>query len=127
MKTFEEFKAEYEAKHPEIWNAYHDAINEYNGVYFRDHAEVGDGVSVHLWSDSHAYTIIARTPKTLTLRRCKSIRTDSNGMSDCQDYRFEENENGYVVKAYWSNKNNRFYQNGCSVTPGHYEYFDYSF
>lgn len=108
-------------------HSYHELVDTYHGKYFRDNAVVGDGATLHVGSDSHACTIIARTPKTLTLRRCTAIRTDNNGMSDCQDYRYEENERGQITKVYWSKKLNRFVHGCMSVTADRNEYFDFSF
>ena len=89
--------------------------------------EIGDGVTVHLWSDAHAGTIIRRTGSTLWIRRDRAIRTDSNGMSDCQEYRYEPNEAGTIYTARWSKKYSRFLFGGKSITIGRHEYYDYTF
>ena len=104
-----------------------------------DGVEVGDGVTVHLWTDSHAYTVIARTAKTLTLRRCKAIRMFTpewvvGGFSAIctnqgdQEWAYEEDEYGAIEKAHWSDKKNGFYVNGCCCcSVGRHEYYDYNF
>lgn len=35
-------------------------------------AKVGDGITISLYSDAHAYTIIKRTAKTITIQRDKA-------------------------------------------------------
>lgn len=108
--------------------------------YFRDNAKVGDGVTVNLWSDRHAYTIIKRTPKSLTLRRCKATLAPEfkpefvpGGFcahctnQDDQEYIYEEDENGQIEKAYWSERKHGFYVGGCmSVSAGRHEFYDYN-
>lgn len=103
-----------------------DLVDRYN-EYFRDNAQIGDGATLNLWTDRHAYTIIARTPQTLTLQRCIAKRTDNNGMSECQDYKYEDNPNGGIIKAHWSKKDKVFKHSGMTVTYGRHEYWDYSF
>ena len=106
--------------------------------YFRDEAKVGDGATVCLYTDRTAYTIIKRTPKSLTLRRCKAIRKFTpewipGGFSaictnnNDQEWEYEEDEKGRVVKAYWSDKYCRFRNNSLTVIPGRHEWFDYNF
>ena len=108
--------------------------------YFRDNAEVGDGATLCLWSDREAYTIIKRTPQSLTLRRCKAtlkpdFKPDFVPGGFCgtvinqyeQDYDYEEDENGRIIKAYWSKKLGRFRNGSCTVIPGRREYFDFNF
>lgn len=136
MKTWEDYKATHEDT-----MRYHDMVKSYNGTYFRDAAEVGDGATVHYYSDSDAYTIIKRTAKTLTLRRCKAMLKPEfkpkwipgGFVGHCtnqneQEYDYEEDENGRTVKAYWSETKQGFYVEGCLyVTPGRREYYDYNF
>ena len=89
--------------------------------------EVGDGITIHLWSDAHAATIIRRTKATIWARQDKAIRTDSNGMSDCQSYRYEPDENGSIYECRWSPKRKTFVYLGNSIGVGRHEYYDYSF
>ena len=113
-------------------------IDRYN-EYFRDTAEVGDGATLCLWSDREAYTIIKRTPKSLTLRRCKAtLKPDfkpefipGGFCAHCvnqheQDYDYTENENGHVIKVYWSEKFKRFRQGTMNIIPGRHEFYDYN-
>ena len=52
--------------------------------------KVGDGVTMTLYSDRHACTVIevSASRKTVKVRRDKPTRTDGNGMSDAQEYEY---------------------------------------
>lgn len=89
--------------------------------------KVGDGATLCLYTDCQAYTIIKRTAKSITIPRDNAIRTDDNGMSDCQQYRYERDYNGLVRVARWSEKRGCFMYNGMRIATGRHEYFDYSF
>lgn len=58
--------------------------------------EVGMGCTILLHSDRHACTItkISEDGKMLLVQRDKAIRTDGNGMSECQEYRYERDPDG---------------------------------
>ena len=99
------------------------------GDYFRENAQVGDGVTVHFWTDGHAYTIIRRTAKSLTLRRCKVTR--KNGfLTDCltnenQEWKYDEDYDGHIVQAHWSWKKHCFYVDRENpVLPGRHEFYN---
>ena len=52
--------------------------------------EVGTGVTEMGYSDRHAYEVVeVIDEKHLLVRRCKATRTDNNGMSDSQSYKYE--------------------------------------
>lgn len=135
MMTFQEYREahDYESKVNGMW------IEEAYDLYFKENAKVGDGVTVHLYSDAHAYTIIKRTANTLTLRRCKAtIAKDwkpefiPGGFSAIcvndseQRWQYEEDEDGKIVKANWSKHG--FRVDGCLyVTFGRHEHYDYNF
>ena len=102
---------------------------------------VGDGVTVHYWTDSEAYTVIARTAQSLTLRRDKAV-LDPNFKPEFipggffgtvvnqneQSYTYEQDENGSVVKAYYSKaKRGFFVSKSLRVTKGRHEFYDYNF
>lgn len=93
--------------------------------------DVGDGLSLCPWTDWNAYTVIARkdTPKgfTLTIQQDDAIRTDNNGMSDSQTYRFEKNPHGRIETVKWSTKKNWFTCGRYIVALGRHCYYDYSF
>jgi hypothetical protein len=60
---------------------------------------VGDGATELLWTDRHAYTVIAVADngKSCTVQRDKVTRTDKNGMSECQSYAYEADKTGTTV------------------------------
>lgn len=93
--------------------------------------ELGDGVTISLWTDSHACTVVRRTKNTLWAQRDKAIRTDNNGVSDCQEYIYEPDPNGTVYVCHWSEKHAGFFyggtQQGRMISVGRHEYYDYSF
>ena len=117
LKSFEEF-AEMHDWASDVCKKYH--------LYFKEHAEVGDGATLCLWSDKHAYDIIARTAETLTLQRC-DVRHNPNAQPYTQDWLYESNPNGSIIKAYWSKKRGCFVHTGMVVIPHREEYFDYAF
>lgn len=92
--------------------------------------KVGDGVTIYLWSDSHAATVIKRTKYSITVQQDKAIRTDNNGISEHQEYRYERNPRGEITTYRWSNKYGCFCNSGdqsIKIGNGRYEYYDYSF
>ena len=51
---------------------------------------VGMGATEMCYSDRHAYEVVeVIDDKHVIVRRCKAIRTDDNGMSDCQTYEYQ--------------------------------------
>ena len=105
--------------------------------------EVGDGVTMCLWSDRHAFTVIARTKATLTIQRDKAILDPSfkpeyvpGGFachctnSDEQSYTYERDPNGEIEKCRWSEKRGRW-QTGSDgsicIIRGRHEHYDYNF
>lgn len=104
---------------------------------------VGDGVTMHLWSDAHACTVIARTAKTLTIQRDKAIRDPNfkpewipGGFSaictNCEDqsWTYERDENGEVTRCHWSEKHGRWQASSdgsIKISRGRREYYDYNF
>lgn len=92
---------------------------------------VGDGISLSPYTDWNAYTVIERreTPKgfVLTVQEDEAIRTDNNGISDTQTYRFKRNTNGITRTVKWNSKTNWFTADGDKVALGRHCYYDYSF
>jgi hypothetical protein len=100
--------------------------------------EVGMGVTFFYWSDRSAGTINeVLNEKTIRVLGDNAIRTDSNGMSDAQSYRYERSENyGTPGKGalYTLRKNGRWVKkgqdmkNGQSLGIGYRDaHYDYSF
>lgn len=108
----------------QIWN--HVNVTE-------EHAtpKVGDGATMLLYTDRHAYTItaVAKSGKSFTMRRDTVKRIDANGMSESQDYEFSPNENGSTETVRMSKKGWRVGgMRGNKVLVGvRDEYYDFSF
>ncbi|MGN0768147.1 MAG: hypothetical protein ACI4M8_02215 [Christensenellales bacterium] len=102
--------------------------------------EVGDGVTYHLYSDSHACTIIKRTAKTITIQQDTAILSPDfkpewvvGGFAghctnqDEQTYTYERNPKGQILTARWSDKYGAFMYLGKKITAGRKEFYDYNF
>lgn len=97
--------------------------------------EVGMGATELLWTDRHAYTItsVNATGTVIELQRDRAIRTDTNGMSECQVYTYEPNTNA-SVQTVTLRKNGQWVTKGQSIKNGtkwligfRKEYRDFSF
>lgn len=105
--------------------------------------EVGDGVTIHLYSDAHAGTVIKKTKTTITVQQDKAT-IDPNFKPEfvtggfaghCtnqneQTYTYERDPNGTVTTYRWSKKYNRYQGGGdgsVTVTKGRREFYDYNF
>lgn len=66
----------------------------------RDATEVAVGVggTVVGWTDRHAVTVVdvSKSGHRVTVQYDTAVRTDTNGMSDAQEYRYERNTDGRV-------------------------------
>ena len=66
-------------------------------------ATVGMGATILMHSDRHAATIVDVFTKYgrlhVKVQRDKATRTDSNGMSDSQDYTFERDPQGRIEQV----------------------------
>ena len=136
--------------HDELWGTFwrtygrqqHQKIEELKGQLSKElnrEIEVGAGVTLHLWSDSHACTVISRTATTLTIQRDKAtldpnFKPQRDGFhcinQDDQTYTYEADPNGEIYKCHWSEKMGRF-QHGSDgsmkITRGRREFYDYNF
>ena len=72
---------------------------------------VGEGATILLYSDRHAYDVIAVSEdgNRCTLRRCKAKRTDGLGMSESQSYTYTADENGGTMELVWKQKRGKEY------------------
>lgn len=109
--------------------------------------DVGMGATILMHSDRHACTIVEVTKnkkgeiERICLQRDKAIRTDSNGMSEAQEYKFDvdplgsktwfsKNRKGEWVAVYYSETTRRWKKtiSGRGVFIGkREEYYDYTF
>lgn len=130
--TIDDYKVELEKAHKQTCMSDEiDRIMRPFRIRLHQELRVGDGVTVNLYSDSCAGTIIRRTKCSLWIQRDSAFRTDKNGMSDCQEYRYERNPKGTIYHARWSEKWGCFifggHRDGKPISIGRHEYFDYSF
>jgi hypothetical protein len=101
---------------------------------------VGMGATVLSWTDRHAATIVGVAGDIITVQEDRSFRTDNNGMSESQTYRFmrdpigsrhqfRRTKTGQWQEVTYNSKTKRY-----SKTEGHglrigerEEYRDFSF
>jgi hypothetical protein len=97
--------------------------------------EVGMGATVLHYTDREAGTITYVHPngRALIFQRDKATRTDSNGMSECQSYRYEPDPNGRKL-TFTLRANGRWVLAGQGLHKGtrlhigdRAHYHDYSF
>lgn len=97
--------------------------------------QIGMGVTVLGWTDRYAGTIIEIIRNGFVVQQDKAIRTDSNGMSESQSYRYEPNPDGRIrsfrqvmrgkAKGAWRESSG---SGSTGVLIGHRRaYHDYSF
>lgn len=116
----------------EIEDTWHD--------YCHEAVAVGDGMTVNYWTDRKAYTVIKKTAKTLVLRRCKAVLSPDfkpvfipGGFCGTvinqgeQTYTYEENPDGEIIRAFWSEKDKRYKWQGLYLSYGRHEFYDYNF
>lgn len=74
-----------------------DENKYFNGTY--GNLQIGTLATVYYYSDSHAYEVVeVQDQNHIKIRRLRVIRTDKNGMSDAQGYRYEQDENNSVLE-----------------------------
>lgn len=110
-----------------------------------DTAQVGDGATMHYWSDSQAATIVEvlRNGRQIVVQRDKAVRSNqeddqfaAGGFAghtshpQGQKWDITRDEDGVTFTANWSAKRNGFFiggPKGRPVTAGRYERYDYNF
>ena len=102
--------------------------------------KVGDGITLSYYSDKHAYTIISRTNKTITIQRDKATLNKNfkpeiipGGFAgrcinqEEQTYTYERDKEGRTLTLRWSNKYGEFTCKEARVANGRHEFYDYNF
>jgi hypothetical protein len=109
---------------------YGSVFNHLMGQCAQPIPEIGMGVTLLSWSDRHAATIvdIVRYKNGnidyIVVQDDTAIRTDTNGMSDAQTYRYERNPNGSTQRIKRNRRTGRY----SNILLNHREeYYDYSF
>lgn len=92
---------------------------------------VGAGCTVCFYTDRHAATVIdvSATGYKVTVREDKATRTDTNGMSECQNYEYTPDPEG-AVHVFFRNSKGTYgsRKGGKRLSVGNRShYFDYSF
>jgi hypothetical protein len=116
---------------------------QYNEQYLTPaNIKVGDGVTMHLYSDAHAGTVIKVTKTTVTVQRDKATLNPNfkpefvvGGFAGhCtnqneQTYTYEQNPNVETVVFRWSTKYGSYRNNaqGRKLMKGRHEFYDYNF
>lgn len=135
----------YTAERTAEYNTAADAISALN---------VGDGVSVSVWSDVNAYTIIKKTPTTITLRSDKAELLNRDELNfipggfaahcdnqHVQRYSYEADPEGYEIKITlrrwtdeegnerrkWKRSGIRTFEGGGNAYAGRRAFHDFNF
>lgn len=91
---------------------------------------VGCPATLCYYTDRHAGTVIAvsASGRKITIREDRAVRTDDNGMSECQSYRYEPDDEGRIHVCY-RQRDGRYKSNqGPAVVLGRKRaYHDYGF
>ena len=130
---------EYRGKRIDLIREEERVNKEYQTALNRE-VKVGDGITISLYSDAHAYTIIKRTATTITIQRDKATLKEDfkpeiipmGFAGRCmnnyeQDYDYERDEDGSTKVLHWSEKYGNWITKGGSVSLGRYEFYDYNF
>jgi hypothetical protein len=97
---------------------------------------IGDGITVKLYTDQHAYTLTEIKGNKVIAQRDKAIRLANpifNGMhcinSHDIKYNYEQDPNGETIKIRIKKDNTMHVmsQSGYTIMLGRHEYYDYNF
>lgn len=97
--------------------------------------EVGMGATVLMFSDREPATVVIIAPngKQIGIQRDNAKRTDTNGMSESQDWEFSPNPTA-AIEYYTLRKNGQWIKEGNSMKNGEVillghrdKYYDFSF
>lgn len=75
-------------------------------------AYVGQPATIHIGSDCYPATVIKVTSRTVVVQEDSATRTDTRGISEQQDYRYERDLQGKTTRFYWMKHG---YRNGPYV------------
>lgn len=90
-------------------------------------ATVGDGATICYWTDRSAATVVKVTRTQVHVQEDAAIRTDANGMSESQSYRYEPRPEGPVIVFRKTKRGWRAARGGSLVLGVRNAYHDYSF
>lgn len=124
-----------------IEQALERAVWVHENVLTPETVQVGDGVTVRLWSDAHAATVIKKTKFSVTVRQDKATLNPNfkpefipGGFAahcvnqENQTYTYEPDPSGTVYTFRWSNKYCTYGQpENLRLIKGRHEFYDYNF
>lgn len=134
-----------------VWSSYWDKFGREtkrkmreleDEIYKEKNREIkeGDGVTYHLYSDSHACTVIKKTKQKIIMQQDKATRDPSfepkfivgGFAAHCvnqneQKWLYERDNEGAIIEARWNEKHGAFMYCGKPVTLGRHEFYDYNF
>ena len=102
-------------------------MNHVASRYVHPAPAIGMGATILHWSDREPCTIVKITPTQIHVRLDKAIRLDKNGMSESQEYSYEQD---FLAPIQVFRNTKRGYRNssGNGLCIGTREkYYDYSF
>lgn len=113
-------------------------IAEYSTTHLTPaNVKVGDGVTVNLYTDRHAGTIVKVTKTTITIRRDKAtlkpeFKPKFDGMyctnNAAQEWTYEPDADGELTTLHWSKAYNQYGRpGGLTASKGRHEFHDYNF
>lgn len=89
--------------------------------------KVGMGATITLYTDRKAGTIVRVTKTQVHVQLDTAIRTDKNGMSESQEYRYERNPEA-LIEIFRKTKRGYRGKYNAGLLIGHRDaYHDYSF
>lgn len=86
--------------------------------------KVGDGATICGWTDRYAATVVAVEKNVVTVRQDHARRTDSNGMSEMQEYEYTPNPNGSTYAFRYSVKKGKWDQVYFNSPTGRWKIVD---
>lgn len=132
-ETIEEVQMPLYRKSEKLNKEYREALTQWA-------PKVGEGATVHFYSDSHACTIVkvSKSGKTFTIRedkatldpnfKCETVPGGFMGHTinnNAQTYTYEPNENGREYRVSWTKRG--WTSKGKRISSGRSEFYDYNF
>ena len=78
----------------------------YENKMYCDKIEVGTYATKYYYTDREAYEVVeVINQEHIKIRQLNAIRTDNNGMSDCQSYRYESDLNSPIEELKFMRNN----------------------
>lgn len=88
---------------------------------------VGMGATMCGWSDRYPATIVKITPTQIHVQEDHAVRTDTNGMSESQDYTYTPNPAARIMVFRRTKRGYRSAEGRGLVVGVREKYYDFSF